>query len=387
MAEARIRIGLIYTYDQGWIGGTYYIANLVAAMNILEDRFKPHITILSFDEKGLDIIQAINYPYITFSNLNYIPPSFARIVNKISRMVVGKNILQAEFRKNNFNVLFPALDIPSLRRIKHKIRWVPDFQYAFFPDFFTKEELNSRTEMADACANKNLPLVVSSKDSRSHFSGIYPHSKAAVYVLNFAVSHPDYNALDITGVMSKYRISAPYYFAPNQFWVHKNQKVVIEAMIMLKQQGEKSIQVVFTGKENDPRHPDYAPGLKRLVTEMGLDDRIHFLGFIDRAEQLLLMKHAVAVIQPSLFEGWSTVIEDAKAMGKFVIASGLAVNREQLEEGGDFFEPSDALQLADLLGKYWNNPPQDTDSSAYGTNKQRFAMEFIQMIHTELKND
>ncbi len=39
-----------------------------------------------------------------------------------------------------------------------------------------------------------------------------------------------------------------------------------------------------------------------------------FLGFIDRGEQLQLMKNSIAIVQPSLFEGWSTVVEDTKAM-------------------------------------------------------------------------
>ena len=33
-------------------------------------------------------------------------------------------------------------------------------------------------------------------------------------------------------------------------------------------------------------------------------------------DQLRLMKESLGVIQPSLFEGWSTVIEDAKALNK-----------------------------------------------------------------------
>jgi glycosyltransferase involved in cell wall biosynthesis len=58
------------------------------------------------------------------------------------------------------------------------------------------------------------------------------------------------------------------------------------------------------------------------------------------------MKHAVAVIQPSLFEGWSTVIEDAMAMNQSIIASDLEVNYEQLGEKGVFFDRNDAVALA-----------------------------------------
>jgi len=43
------------------------------------------------------------------------------------------------------------------------------------------------------------------------------------------------------------------------------------------------------------------------------------------------MKNAQAVIQPSFFEGWSTVVEDAKSLNQHIIVSDLEVHKEQLE--------------------------------------------------------
>ena len=61
------------------------------------------------------------------------------------------------------------------------------------------------------------------------------------------------------------------------------------------------------------------------------------------------MRHSQAVIQPSLFEGWSTVIEDAVSLQVPVIASGLKVNKEQLGKDGCYFEPHDFEALAAIL--------------------------------------
>ena len=67
--------------------------------------------------------------------------------------------------------------------------------------------------------------------------------------------------------------------------------------------------------------------LKKFVTDNNISENVLFLGFIDRKEQLKIMQHSEAVIQPSLFEGWSTVIEDARALNKYIIASDLRVHR------------------------------------------------------------
>jgi glycosyltransferase involved in cell wall biosynthesis len=85
------------------------------------------------------------------------------------------------------------------------------------------------------------------------------------------------------------------------------------------------------------------------VEQEGLQNDVLFLGFIDRIDQLHLIKGAKALVQPSLFEGWSTVIEDGKAMDKFIIASDIPVHREQLAANAVFFNPLDANELAQLL--------------------------------------
>jgi glycosyltransferase involved in cell wall biosynthesis len=117
---------------------------------------------------------------------------------------------------------------------------------------------------------------------------------------------------------------------------------------ILKKQGNPVI-IAFSGKENDNRNPGYTEKLKAYVEENNLSDVIRFLGFLDRREQLKLMKHAVGVIQPSLFEGWSTVIEDAMAMNQRIIASDLEVNKEQLGEKGLYFERQNAEDLSKFL--------------------------------------
>ncbi len=105
---------------------------------------------------------------------------------------------------------------------------------------------------------------------------------------------------------------------------------------------------------------------------------MRFLGFLPRADQLALMAGAVAVVQPSLCEGWSTVVEDAKALGRHVIASDIAVHREQLATGADFFAPDDAEALAGLLNRYAAADPAPVTAD-YRLAERRFADELWRM--------
>jgi glycosyltransferase involved in cell wall biosynthesis len=122
----------------------------------------------------------------------------------------------------------------------------------------------------------------------------------------------------------------------------------VNGVTELKKQGI-DVVVAFSGKENDNRNPEYFPGLKQVVEENDLTENIKFLGFLDREVQLQLMNHSKAIIQPSLFEGWSTVIEDAMAMNQTIIASDLEVNKEQLGESGIYFDRLNSKELVNIL--------------------------------------
>ena len=61
------------------------------------------------------------------------------------------------------------------------------------------------------------------------------------------------------------------------------------------------------------------------------------------------MQCCVALINPSTFEGWSTAVEEAKAIGTPMILSSLRVHKEQSDRVA-FFDPKSPEELANLLG-------------------------------------
>ena len=77
------------------------------------------------------------------------------------------------------------------------------------------------------------------------------------------------------------------------------------------------------------------------------------LGLIERAEQIQLLRRCVAVVQPSLFEGWSTIVEDARVFGKRILMSDIAVHKEQSPPNGLYFEQASRRSLADRLDEVW----------------------------------
>ncbi len=110
-----------------------------------------------------------------------------------------------------------------------------------------------------------------------------------------------------------------------------------------------------------------------------MTENIRLLGMIDRNEQLSLMKDSRAVIQPSLFEGWSTSIEEAKSLDKFMILSDLPLHKEQVTRNALFFLRNDAAELADRIRRVAERRP-DIVPNDYGASIAEAGRRFMEIV-------
>ncbi len=137
--------------------------------------------------------------------------------------------------------------------------------------------------------------------------------------------------------------------------------MLLLAQAKLKEMGVR-IHLAITGKFPAASDSPYMAELHRIIDENQLQDQISMMGIISRSDQLQLMRHSQAVIQPSLFEGWSTVIEDARSLQVPVVASNLGVNMEQLGEDNGYFDPHNPDELVAILKDY---PERNLDEKLY----------------------
>jgi glycosyltransferase involved in cell wall biosynthesis len=382
----KIKVGIRFVDHKTWTGGVYYLVNLVSALRSVKDRDQYDVVVFVNQtdlEKAKTLLAGNEVRYFVIDRTL---PVYQRILNKISKALTGNYIYSALPGERDADVIFPNADAYYFGRIKTRIFWIPDFQEAHYPAFFTEQDLSARKKLQQKIARDQKWLVLSSESAKADFVRLYPDSEISIHILRFAVLHPEYKHLEIEKLRNKFGLPANYFFSPNQFWVHKDHMTVIKAVEQLKKSGIETV-VAFSGKEDDYRNPGYTESLKKYVTENNLSSNILFLGFLDRAEQLQLMNHAQAIVQPSLFEGWSTVVEDAKAMSQLILASGLDVHHEQLDSWGGtsaFFDIKDfsglAVQLKNVIeGKL------ERKSADYNANIARFGSDFVNIINAATK--
>ncbi len=202
----RLKVGLIYSYNKDWVAGAYYILNLVQALNKLDDHQKPELIILTYSEADFETLKNTAYPYLTFHQLKGadFSPSYGMLelaINRASRMISGKNLIIKKHTKKRLetkpDVLFPATSHIYFSEVKNRLFWIPDFQEYFLPQFFSPKEITQRKNYQKTLVDKSSAIVFSSENALDHFKQFYPAANAPVFVLPFAVTHPDYKSIAI----------------------------------------------------------------------------------------------------------------------------------------------------------------------------------------------
>lgn len=348
--KKRLRIGIIFNFRKSWMGGLIYIVNLINALNFLEDEDKPEI-IVFYNRELEELTKEMQYPY-----LKLLPWEFQEIYKGYYlSWLKRKNIFIDNLIKDfDLDGIYPVNDRPvkSSKEISSKVKivaWIPDLQHKFYPHFLGKKRNFLRELRIKILLRNTDDLVVSSHDVESHFHKFYNLKKdLRIHILQFVTIIKDIDFSGIETLRDKYKIPAAYFMVCNQFTNHKNHFVILHALASLKASGEK-VHFVFTGKMEFRGNDEYIKKIREMVAENQLEEYVSFLDVIPRQDQLCLMKHAKAIVQPSFFEGWSTVIEDAICLQLPVIAADLPVNIEHLGDKGTFFNPDDDQQLANIL--------------------------------------
>jgi len=347
--KKRLRLGILFYFSSKWMGGIIYIGNLIKTLDFLDDYDKPEI-LLFYKPENEKFINEIKYPYLT--TIRWIFPSI--LWGNLKSILLRKNIFVNKILEEyDLDAIYPILDFPVRTRTKTKlISWWADLQHKHYPEFFSKKQIAGRNLRIKFILKNCDYMVLSSNDVLSDFRKFFViGTTPLVHIYHFVSVIDNHNGVDGRLIREKYNLPEKYFLISNQFHKHKNHRVVLLAIANLKKTGKK-LHIACTGKLPSASFSPYMEEIHHIIRENEIQDQVTMLGVISRSDQIQIMRHSQAVIQPSLFEGWSTVIEDAKSLQVPVIASDLKVNIEQLGDEGRYFSPHNPDELASILASY-----------------------------------
>ena len=266
------------------------------------------------------------------------------LMNKVLFKYFGRLwIVNRVMRTHGIQLVSHAEHLYGRGRPYRLISWLPDFQYLHLPELFSTIDPSRETRRLLELAGGTDAIVLSSRAALEDFREIAPTEVLTrTTVLQF-VSQPAWGAaeanpaLEARPIEAKYGFEGRFFLLPNQFWAHKNHRIVLEAVNRLKRAGLE-ILVLCTGNLRDYRLKDngYADSLRDYIERNSLGSNIRILGLIEYRDVLTLMRLGLAVLNPSRFEGWSSTVEEARSMGKKLVLSDIAVHLEQNPPGAAF---------------------------------------------------
>jgi len=354
----KLRVAFTPISRQLWAGGYNYQSNLFAALN----RYcKGEISPVLFTSPHSPIEELDALASIPGVEIVRSPAFDHRHANLISAVALGLDRRAARaFRDAQIDVVFESARFFGWRLPLPAIAWFPDLQHRRLPHLFSpparwRRELGFRAQIA-----AHRTILLSSKSALDDLRRLYPNLTNDVAVVQFA-SEPAAHllALDALEVLAFYGLPNKFFFLPNHLWVHKNHRLVVRTIALLKERG-LDVVVVASGSLEEPREPGYFESIMRDIKAQDLAGNFRHLGMIPLAHVYALLRTAIALINPSEFGGWSTTVEEAKSFGVPMILSNIDVHIEQTNGMARFFGVDDAEMLADHLAGAWatSEPPQ-----------------------------
>jgi len=374
-----IRVGFIGAVSKEWMGGLNYFKNLLFALKSLETK-ELEVFVFVGKKTDVEIKNMFKKNATVIEDSIFDRKSLKWFLMKVEQKIFKTNLLlEKALKKYNTQILSHA-SVTNLKQIK-TINWIPDFQHLHLPQMFSKKEIKNRNQGFMNIIKGSDLVVLSSYDALKDLKYFAPEYENKVRVLQF-VSQVDEKYFELSEddkevILEKYNLPIEFYYIPNQFWKHKNHLIVFQAIKKFKDEGIK-ICVVCSGQLADYRNKNYINEIQTFINKNKLHENIKLLGLIDYKDVFALIKFSQAVINPSLFEGWSSTVEECKSVGKNMILSDLEVHKEQYPKA-TFFGRNNVESLENVLKNYKISSFQD-NMEPLEKRTQIFAKQYVKLV-------
>ncbi len=154
---------------------------------------------------------------------------------------------------------------------------------------------------------------------------------------------PQTGSLVDMGIRKKYDLPPEYILYLGGYDVRKNIQMLLRAFAYVIKGHD--IPLVLAGRLPETITPRLTD-VKALITELGLEDHVQVIGWIDEADKPALYRMASVFIYPSLYEGFGLPVLEAMSCGTPVVGLARSSVPEIVGDAGFLVEPDDVRHMA-----------------------------------------
>jgi glycosyltransferase involved in cell wall biosynthesis len=150
--------------------------------------------------------------------------------------------------------------------------------------------------------------------------------------------------------------------------LRKNLDRLIRAYAALPARVRDAHQLVVAGRQWPRDHPLY-PDPRRVVRELGLEDRVVFTGGVPEEEKATLLSAATVFAFPSLYEGFGLPVLEAMACGTPVLTANGSSLPEVTGDAALLVDPTDVAAIGRGLAELLESPERRCELAERGLER------------------
>jgi len=192
-------------------------------------------------------------------------------------------------------------------------------------------------------------ILVDSETGRRQVHESYAYPLDNLFVLPYIPARYMDQAREVASLDRPYALPAKYVFYPAHFWPHKNHAALLQAVAALMEE-LPDLHLVLCGSPK--------PGFEQItaqVSELGIEDRVTFTGYVPDEHIPALYKRARALVMPTFFGPTNMPPLEAFVLGCPVAISGVYGIPEQVGDAALLFDPHSTADIADCVRRLWTD--------------------------------
>lgn len=264
----------------------------------------------------------------------------APLFQSLIRLVFPYNAL---YKRHKFDlVLFPTTSLESSLCATRQVFFMADISHVFYPHFpevSAGGELKLRHRLFSLGLAKAEHIVVESDQLKSDIVTHYHADPDRIFILPQTLPRALQGGIE-TAAVAEFILPARYIFYPAQLWEHKNHANLLRALKIIL--GDiPDLRLVLSGsrKKGDER-------IFRLAGQLGLQDRVRYLGYVPDPVMAHLYRNAEALVMPTFFGPTNIPTLEAFHFGCPAIISDLPGVTEQTGDAAVLFDPASPVDIA-----------------------------------------
>lgn len=255
-------------------------------------------------------------------------------------------------------MIYPRIDFETFHNGIPYIAAIHDLAHRIYPRFpeVSSGDLWDWREYFFRNGSMNaLAIFVDSEIGKEDVVNCYEVPPEKIVPLPFL--SPDYLDNDIDDNLlketkEKFKLPENFFFYPAQFWKHKNHWGIVHALHYIRERYGENVHVIFCGGKV-PQWGEFDRVMK-AVKDLGLENQVHYLGYIEDKYLAPLYKLAIALVMPTYMGPTNIPIIEAWKLGCPVITSNIRGCREQAIEAAVLIDPSDPEDIAKGMWKIYS---------------------------------